>query len=189
MSNIVKDIQQALGYQSFDKIDPNIQQNKNELEQSSTTNHFNQAVTIGTLVGLYKFGTTEDGSVALTQPLPADLLQLFFRDKEEKAIEAVSRYGNQPYDATATAMQKAAHTALDILRNQVGQPFTPEKIRAYLAAQRHNILVFLPPDLEMGELLNDNSIDDRTNKMEGPVSNAMHTIESLLSGKDKSKEI
>jgi hypothetical protein len=40
----------------------------------------------------------------------------------------------------------------------------------------------LPPALQMGDLLNDNTMDDRTNKMEGPISSMMHSIENKLSG-------
>ena len=51
-----------------------------------------------------------------------------------------------------------------------------------MSGQRHNILVYLPAALQLGDLLNDNAMDDRTNKMEGPVSNFMHNIENKLSG-------
>jgi hypothetical protein len=36
----------------------------------------------------------------------------------------------------------------------------------------------------MGDVLNDGGMDDRTNKMEGPVSNLMHKIENKLGGGD-----
>ncbi|RFM27870.1 hypothetical protein [Deminuibacter soli] len=189
MSNIIKTLQEKLGYSSFDKIDPNNQQNKSELVQSATTDHFDQAATIATLVGLYKFGTTEDGSRALTQTLPADLLQLLFRDKEEEVIEKVAHYGNQGYEQTEASMTQVAQTAISTMQQETGPDITPEKIRNWLAGQRHNILVYLPPDLNMGDAVNDTSIEDRTNKMEGPVSNLMHAIEDIFAEKDKSKEI
>ena len=59
---------------------------------------------------------------------------------------------------------------------------TAEKIRLFMSSQRHNILVHLPAALQLGDFLHDNAMDDRTNKMEGPVSNVMHTIENKLSG-------
>jgi len=34
----------------------------------------------------------------------------------------------------------------------------------------------------MGDILNDDTLDDRTNKMEGPISNFMHSIENKFSG-------
>jgi hypothetical protein len=36
--------------------------------------------------------------------------------------------------------------------------------------------------MQLGDLLKDDSLDDRTNKMEGPISNMMHNIENKLSG-------
>jgi hypothetical protein len=47
--------------------------------------------------------------------------------------------------------------------------------------QRHQVLVYLPAPLQLGDLIHDESLDDRTNKMEGPVSNFMHKIEDKLS--------
>ena len=38
----------------------------------------------------------------------------------------------------------------------------------------------------MGEALEDNSLDDRTNKMEGPVSSIIHNIEKAFAGTEKS---
>ena len=53
--------------------------------------------------------------------------------------------------------------------------------------QRHGILVHLPAAMQMGDVLNEESLDDRTNKMEGPISNFMHAIENKFSTNDDSK--
>jgi hypothetical protein len=37
----------------------------------------------------------------------------------------------------------------------------------------------------MGKLLDDPALDDRTNKMEGPVSSFLHWIEDLMAPEDK----
>ena len=57
-----------------------------------------------------------------------------------------------------------------------------KKIKTFMGNHRHNILVYLPAALQAGYLLDDNAIDDRTNKMEGPVSSFMHSIENKLAG-------
>ena len=44
--------------------------------------------------------------------------------------------------------------------------------------------IYLLP-CKWADLLNDDSLDDRTNKMEGPISNLMHTIENKFSGRIK----
>lgn len=188
-TNIVKAIQDKLGFASFDKIDPNDQQGKEELQSSDTTDHYNQAATIAVLVGLYKYGTTEDGAAALAGQTPHNPLHLLFGGQHEKVIEAVSMYGNKPYSATETLLEKIARAALDAVHEETGKDASLEKIRTYLTTQRHNILIYLPPDLKIGDLVNDETLEDRTNKMEGPVSNLMHAIEDIFASKDKNKEI
>ncbi len=188
-TNIVKAVQDKLGFNSFEKINPNNQQGKTELQSGITTDHYQQAATIAVLVGLYKYGTTEEGSAALSGQIPHDVLYLLFNKQEEKIIEAVSDYGSKPYSATETLLQKIACAALETVQEATGKDASFDKIRTYLAGQRHNILVYLPPDLKVGDLVNDETIEDRTNKMEGPVSNLIHAIEDIFAEKDKSKEI
>jgi hypothetical protein len=47
-------------------------------------------------------------------------------------------------------------------------------------SQRHSILSHLPAAMKMGDVLNEETFDDRTNKMEGPVSSFLHRIEDIL---------
>ena len=54
--------------------------------------------------------------------------------------------------------------------------------------QRNNILPFLPAELQMGELLHDNTLDDRTNKMEGPVSSIIRAIGGGFSNGEAEKK-
>ena len=60
-------------------------------------------------------------------------------------------------------------------------------MKTYVTDQRNNILVYLPAELQMSTVVNDNTLDDRTNKMEGPMSNSMHFIEKIFSGSSTEK--
>jgi len=42
--------------------------------------------------------------------------------------------------------------------------------------------------LQIGKLLNDSTLDDRTNKMEGPISGLMHAIEKKFSDASETVE-
>ena len=84
--------------------------------------------------------------------------------------------------AAEETMEDIAREAVIIIHEGPGENPSAEKIRNYMSSQRHHILVYLPPALKMGDLLNDNTMDDRTNKMEGPISNLMHGIENKFSG-------
>jgi hypothetical protein len=42
--------------------------------------------------------------------------------------------------------------------------------------------MYLHPSLRLGQHLQENTVDDSTKKMDGPVSDLMHTIEQVFSG-------
>ncbi|MGI8951027.1 MAG: hypothetical protein ACR2FN_05505 [Chitinophagaceae bacterium] len=182
--NFVAAVREQMGFGSFDKIDPNNQQGKKELTQSYSADHFAQAATIAVLLGLYKYGETEQGSVDLLHQPSGDMLPKIFGKEENELIKTVSNYGNKSFDDTKLFMTNIAKNSVDILHKQIGDNATIENVRTFFAGQRHNILVYLPSDLNIGEQLRDESVEDRTNKMEGPVSNLMHKIEDLFSARE-----
>ena len=63
--------------------------------------------------------------------------------------------------------------------------FKKEKfLEDLLSNERHKILPCLPPGLKTGRLFNDETIDDNTNKMEGPVSSLINKIKDVFSEDD-----
>jgi len=182
--NIVTALEEKLGLPHFEKIDPNSPQGKRELLVNPTTNHYTQAAVIAVLVGIYKYGSSTEGAADLLTPgIENNLFEKLFGENEKELVKAVSYYGDKNYDSTHLLMQVIAKEAIEIIRKAVGGDPTPQKIVSYLAGQRHHILVHLPPDLKLGKLINDNSIDDTTNKMEGPVSGLVHFFENLFAEK------
>jgi hypothetical protein len=49
-------------------------------------------------------------------------------------------------------------------------------------------LIYLPGYLQIGQALRDETLDDRTNKMEGPVSGFMHSVEKVFSSSSNEKK-
>ncbi len=84
-------------------------------------------------------------------------------------------------------MENIADDSVNTLKKSAGSKPTVESVRTFMDYQRHHILVYLPAAMQMGDVLNDEALDDRTNKMEGPVSGFMHRVENLLSKGDESK--
>lgn len=182
--NIVNAMLERFAFNSFEKISPNFQKETLESEDAKT---YVQAAVTATLAGMYKYASTEEGSGNLFNLRPSELLDRFFEDHKDAIIQSVSDYGKRPKESTAMFMEKIAEEGVHIVREQVGEKGTPEQVRSYITGQRHHILVYLPPDLHFGELIDDNSLDDRTNKMEGPVSGLMHFFEQLFAEKDEKK--
>ena len=86
-------------------------------------------------------------------------------------------------------MENIADEAVKLVKAAAGSNPTPDKIKNYMNTQRHNILVYLPAAMNLGDVLNDETLDDKTNKMEGPISNMMHKIENNMSDGDQKKGI
>lgn len=186
-NNFVETIQKNLGFPPLQKIDPNIQEAK-EKAQSQPQQKLAQAAIPSILTALYRFTRSGMGSEAILSDVGhADWLGVIFKGKEATAVEKVARYADITEKEAESAMRKIADEAILTLKRSGGVPPTPEVIKSFMNGQRHDIIVYLPAAMQMGDLLNEESLDDRTNKMEGPLSNLMHAIENKLSGSDESK--
>ena len=67
-----------------------------------------------------------------------------------------------------------------VVKNILGADASIKEVKTYFSGQKNNILLYLPAVLNIGELLNDSTLDDKTNKMEGPLSSLMQNIGCLL---------
>lgn len=180
--SIIEKVQEQLGYPPLHKVDPNTQ----ELPSTGTSDEngrFAQAAIPSVLTGLFQQARTEAGAVALLrQPATASWTDLLFGTQRQRVLDAIAQYSGKPAAGIEKDLDKIAQSAMNILRPGKDIPHPGLALREMLNVQRHAILVYLPPSLHMGEMLRDESLDDRTNKMEGPVSNLMHSIENKLSG-------
>lgn len=184
-TNIVEAIQKNLGYPPLQKIDPNIQETKAK-HDDSPVDILAQAAIPGVLTAVYSFSRTEEGCRKIVSKNPeSDWLGVLFKGHESEAVTKVAQYAGVTANQAEGHMENVADEAIRILKDVSGKDPRPEKVKTYMNGQRHNILVYLPAAMQMGDILNDESLDDRTNKMEGPVSNFIHKIEDKLSGGEK----
>lgn len=185
--NIVEAIQKRLGTRAINKIDVNAT-HQSDTKAPAKTDHAQQGAAAAVLVALYRFGKTDEGAAVLAQNNSGNWLQTIFINKDEIAAEKVAGYADIPACEAKELMHMVADEAVAEVHRNVGNNASPEKVKNYIASQRHNILVYLPAELEMGKLLDDPALDDRTNKMEGPVSSFLHWIENLMAPGDKTNE-
>lgn len=185
--NIVEAIQARLGTRAVNKIDVNAS-HQSETQKPGATDHGMQGAVAAVLVALYRFGKTDEGAARLADSTTANWLQVLFMNKENIVASKVADYSDTSADDAKNVMADVADEAVQEVHRNVGNNATPQKIKTYIASQRHNILAYLPAELEMGRLLDDSALDDRTNKMEGPVSSFLHWIENIMSPGDKTNE-
>ena len=187
-TNIVEAIQKALGFATLQKIDPNTQ-DVIKPENLSAENYLPQAAIPTILLGFYKFSQTTEGNAELLKgELSASLLQTIFHNKSSQVVEKVATYTGNSLLYTEEKMEVIGREAIKVIRSILSNDVTDLNVKNYLADQRHNILVYLPASLHIGEVLKDSTTDDQTNKMEGPVSNTMHWLEKLFPSTDRKKE-
>ena len=185
--NLVESIQKTLGFSELKKIDPNTQQVK-ETGSEGGASSFGQAAIPAVLMGLYKYGSTEKGAEQLLRGHQSgSWLDEFFGGQKSEAVQKVSTYANHSTDEAAGKMEQIANEAVRLIRENVPSGASFMDVKTYVTDQRKNILVYLPAELQMSNVVNDNTLDDRTNKMEGPMSDSMHFIEKIFAGSSTEK--
>jgi len=85
-------------------------------------------------------------------------------------------------------MEEIADEAVKLVKENVTGDGTDTSVRKFLIDQKNNILLYLPAELQIGKAIHDDTIDDRTNKMEGPLSSNMHWLEKFFPSTDRKKE-
>jgi len=179
MSNLADTIQKNLQYPPLKKVDPNTQDIKHKFEETEV-DKVGQAAIPAVLTGLFMLSRTDDGCLRIMNAGEAtNSLSVLFHEDEGQMIQRVANYTGFTTNQAQSHLESIADESIRVINEIAGGSCV--KLKHYMNDQRHNILTCLPAALNMGDFLKDEHLDDKTNKMEGPVSNFMHKIENLLS--------
>jgi len=175
--DITEEVRKHIGSEPIPKIDPNTQ----EPASIKTFPDSGNGIIPALLVGFYKHSRNEQQAGELIKENNADnVLLMLFSNKKNDIIRSVSNYAGMSEIDTEAEMKNTAAVIKEVICKEVKKP-DGKNVSTFFTTQRSNILKHLPVELNMGELMNDASVDDRTNKMEGPVSGIMHTVEKIFS--------
>ena len=176
--NILETVQQNLGYPALQKIDPNTQQ---VVEDDKTP---------AVLTALYKYVQSDAGAEDfLRGDNSPNWVSKIFDDNKKEAIQKISAYAKQSNHDPVEKMNAIANEAVKVVKENISADAGIKEVKLFFNNQTNNILLYLPAELNMGELLNDNTLDDKTNKMEGPISSLMQSIGSAFSQPVSDEEI
>ena len=138
---------------------------------------FSQAAIPAVLAALYKYVQTDEGATAfLNNSYSAHWVGKIFDDNRKEAIQTISAYAQQSNEDPVAKMNAIANEAVKVAKESMAADAGIKEVKLFFNDQRNNILLYLPAELKMGELLHDNTMDDNTNKMEGPISSLMQSI-------------
>lgn len=186
--NLLTTVQQNLGLAAVKKIDPNTQSVKpgdNDEQEHALT----QASLTSVLAGIYNLSRSEEGLTAISrESFSSNWATIIFGKNKNEIIKNIIDYSSADEKTINSIINKIAAEAIKLIRESIPADNQMKEIRDLVSAQRDFILPYLPAALQLGKLLDDNTLDDRTNKMEGPLSSLMHKIEKGFSGSETAEE-
>jgi hypothetical protein len=167
--NILTAIQENLGYPPLQKIDTATNQVVAD-DKTPEEEKFSQAA------------IPDDGAAAILKNEAAtDWISLIFDAKRKEAVETIAAYAGQPKKDSIAKMNAIAGEAVKIAKENLTGNAGIKEVKMFFFNQKNNILLYLLPGLHMGELLADDTLDDSTHKMEGPVSSLIAGIGAAFS--------
>ena len=180
---LIQQIQQNLGIQPIQKVDPNTQDVK--ASAPVVEKHtIEQAALPAVLAGLYKYSTTDVGSDTILKGSCDNWTGSMFGDNTHDIVEHVATYAGVTTDEAYRKMEAITNESVKVINENIKSGNGTTGVKDYLLSQRKDILTYLPGELHAGDMLNDNTIDDRTNKMEGPVSSFMQKLGNLFTSSE-----
>ncbi|MBC7866774.1 MAG: hypothetical protein H7X88_04490 [Gloeobacteraceae cyanobacterium ES-bin-316] len=186
--DILEKLTKHFGYDPLSKIDPNTQDIKH-IEGQADLHRFSQAAIPVILTGLHKFTSTDEGAEEILYPNNStNWVSKIFAGETPEIIKRVNDYSGFDQAGTENKLNDIAAKAVMFIREAVAPASKPIDVKALLEAQINHILSYLPPSLHMGDILKDNALDDRTHKMEGPISSLVQAIGSGFSKADEDKK-
>lgn len=186
-TSIVQHLKDYLGAQ-MEKIDPNTQ-SVNPDTRHHRYDLLAQASIPATLVSFYKYTRSAEGANQLASDNgKSDPFDLITGTHKGDVVFRVAKFAGVDEVQAEQVLDAVADETIRYYRNQLGSNMSPENLQQYFASQRQEILTHLPGELQMGELLNDDTLDDRTNKMRGPISNLAQRISGFMSSTGTDKE-
>lgn len=178
--NLIQTLAHKDGMATLPKVDPNTQEISAAAQ--TFTDKLCQAAIPATLVGLYKYTRDEKKAANIvSSDFKNNWRQEIFGDSNEMLVSKVADYAGVPVNEATAKLDDIFNDTIQAIREKFNN-ITNIAIKNLFTEQRTNILSHLPAALGIGELLDDDSLDDRTNKMKGPVTNLMHTIEKTFAG-------
>ncbi len=179
--NLLETVQKNLNYPPLQKIDPNTQR---VVIDASTPDEdkFSQAAIPAVLTALYRFVQSDEGAETfLRGDNSTNWVSKIFDDHKKEAVQTISAYALQSKADPIAKMNAIANETVNVVKAQLPAAAGIKDLKLFFNNQRNTILLYLPAALNMGDLLHDETLDDNTNKMEGPISSLMQSIGNAFS--------
>jgi len=177
--HIIETVQKNLGFNALEKIDPNTQDTAGQ-EGVMGNSALAQAGIPAILLGIYNQLELNPVMDILDSEKSGSLLERIFGNAADTIVNRINIYSKFPDKHSVQQLEHIAAECMRVVKENIGGSSSESKIRNFVAKHKSETLLYLPPSLELGSILQNNNLDDRTGKMEGPISSLMHNLEKTF---------
>lgn len=185
-SSLIIHLEEFMGAKMPD-VDPVTHETKNPSD--GLAGKLAQGAMAAGLVILYKYSRSAAGTEYLLNTRPADIeMDVLLNNKEGELFVQLAKFAGSSEIQASTMLAVVIREAMFFAHQELSNSRSADALQSYFGNQRQAILGHLPPELGLGEIMKDSTLDDRTNKMEGPISSLAHAIEDVFSSSGTKKE-
>ena len=185
--NLLQAVQENLGYPPLHKVDANTEKIIAD-EKNPEEDRFSQSAIPAVLTAFFTYSRTDEGAEAiLHSQLTNGWANFIFGDHKSGIVKSIADYSDHRTEDALKKINSVASETVRVIRQQVTASGEIEDVKNLLAHSQQDVLLYLPAALRVGKLLYDDTLDDKTHKMEGPVSSLMHSIGGSFAGSGNDK--
>ena len=187
--DLLETLQKNLGYPALQKIDPNTEAVVVD-DKMPEEHKFSQAAIPAVLTAFYKYVQADEGAASfLRGDSSSNWVSKIFLGNQMEVVQKITAYSKEPGEDSIAKLNAMANETVKVVKENLPAGAEVKDVKLFFSSQRTKILLYLPAALNMGELLKDDTLDDNTNKMEGPISSLMHSIGAAFSTPVTTEEI
>lgn len=183
--NLIETIAKHLGIEPLKKVDPNIQDTR---EGGQGHGPMAQAVVPAVMAAIFNKAESGNGLAELVNAREdMQWAPFLFGNSHAPIINRIADYAYSSEHDVHTGIAQVANGFMSWFKAQPGE-HSAEDLRRVLDSSKQNISSYLPAGLHVGDAFTRSTLDDTTNKMEGPMSGLMHKIENLFSSNEQPEQ-
>ena len=184
-ANIIKHLESYMGT-AIHNVDPNTQ-TVNKEKVDSNFDLIAQAAIPAVLAAVYKYSRSEEGAEYLAKDTAITPSRIF-ADQDDEIASRIASFSKIENGFAARIVNDLTAETVRYYRSEMKNDISADKVQLFFGSIRENILGALPADLQLGNLLNDDTLDDNTNKMKGPASGLAQSIQNAFSSVGTKRE-
>jgi hypothetical protein len=180
--NIIETVQKNLGFDTLKKIDPNTQETTGD-EVAMGNSAIAQAGIPAILLGIYN-KLEQNPDISFLEADSGNLIEKIFGDSADMVVDQIDKYAKFKDKHSEQQLEHIASESMRVVKEKIGVNVDENAVRHFISKNKPDTLLYLPPSLELGKILQNNNLDDRTGKMEGPVSSFLRKVEKAFNTSD-----